>query len=90
MLAAIEACQATIQQSAYNLLGQPQIVEQTQKDIYFEVDDIWWHNNIPTRITLAIDYLSPAKRVVLYNPLTFRRQQVVSVFVTNPNVEVSS
>ncbi|KAG7298084.1 hypothetical protein JYU34_018854 [Plutella xylostella] len=88
MLAAIEACQATIQQSAYNLLGQPQIVEQTQKDIYFEVDDIWWHNNIPTRITLAIDYLSPAKRVVLYNPLTFRRQQVVSVFVTNPNVEV--
>ncbi|CAH2045689.1 unnamed protein product, partial [Iphiclides podalirius] len=89
MLTAIKYSQSVIQQAAYYLLKQPPILEQSQEDIYFEVDDLWRsHDEIPSRITIALDEMSPSRRLVFYNALAFRRQEVVTVLVTSPHVEV--
>ncbi|XP_072930034.1 alpha-mannosidase 2 [Epargyreus clarus] len=89
MLTAIKYCQSAIQQAAYYLLKQPPIQDQTQEDIYFDVDDIWRKNNeLPTRITIALDVMSPSRRLVFYNALVFRRHEVVTVLVSTPHVEV--
>lgn len=90
MLTSIKHCQSAIQQAAYYLLKQPPIQEQTQEDIFFDVDDIWRrHDEIPSRITIALDEVSPSRRLVLYNALTFRRQEILTVLVSSPHVEVS-
>ncbi|XP_047525382.1 alpha-mannosidase 2 [Pieris napi] len=89
MLQAIKDSQSVIQQAAFYLLKQPAIIDQNQEDIYFEVDDIWRKNNeIPARITIALDEVSPSRRLVLYNALAFRRQEIITVFVSSPHVEV--
>ncbi|KAL4705749.1 hypothetical protein ACJJTC_018348 [Scirpophaga incertulas] len=89
MLAAIKHCQSAIQQAAYYLLKQPQVLEQTQEDVYFDVDDIWRrHNEIPTRITIALDVVSPSRRIVIYNALAFKRHEIFTVLVSTPHVEV--
>ncbi|KAG6458879.1 hypothetical protein O3G_MSEX011102 [Manduca sexta] len=89
LLAAIKYCQSAIQQAAYYLLKQPQIQDQSQEDIYFNVDDIWrQHDEIPTRITMALDVVSPSRRLVLYNALPFKRQEILTVIVSTPHVEV--
>ncbi|XP_013170889.1 PREDICTED: alpha-mannosidase 2 [Papilio xuthus] len=89
MLQAIKYSQSAIQQAAYYLLKQPAILEQTQEDIYFDVDDIWRkHDEIPSRITIALDAMSPSRRLVFYNALAFRRQEIVTVLVSTPHVEV--
>ncbi|VVC94817.1 unnamed protein product [Leptidea sinapis] len=89
LLAAIKQSQSAIQKAAYFLLKQPVIQEQTQEDIYFDVDDIWRrHDEIPTRITIALDEVSPSRRLVLYNALAFRRQEILTVLVSSPHVEV--
>lgn len=89
MLQAIKDSQSVIQQAAYYLLKQPAIVDQNQEDIYFDVDDIWRKNNeIPARITIALDDVSPSRRLVLYNALAFKRQEILTVFVSSPHVEV--
>lgn len=90
MLQAIKYSQSAIQQAAYYLLKQPAILEQTQEDVYFDVDDIWRkHDEIPSRITIALDAMSPSRRVVFYNALAFRRQEIVTLLVSTPHVEVS-
>ncbi|CAK1583462.1 unnamed protein product [Parnassius mnemosyne] len=89
MLTAIKYSQSAIQQAAYFLLKQPPIQEQTQEDIYFHVDDIWRkHDEIPSRLTIALDIMSPSRRLLFYNALAFRRHEVVTVFVSSPHVEV--
>ncbi|XP_045502615.1 alpha-mannosidase 2 [Colias croceus] len=86
---AIKDCQSVIQQAAYYLLKQPAIQDQTQEDIYFDIDDIWQrHDEIPTRITIALDEVSPSRRIVLYNALAFKRQEILTVIVSSPHVEV--
>lgn len=90
MLTAIKYSQSAIQQAAYYLLNQPLIVDQAQEDIYFDVDDIWRsHDEIPTRITIALDVVSPSRRIVLFNALAFRRHEIMTVLVSSPHVEVS-
>ncbi|XP_050551636.1 alpha-mannosidase 2 isoform X1 [Spodoptera frugiperda] len=89
MLTAIKYSQSAIQQAAYYLLNQPLIVDQAQDDIYFDVDDIWRvHDEIPTRITIALDVVSPSRRIVLYNALAFKRHEIFTVLVSSPHVEV--
>ncbi|CAH0728275.1 unnamed protein product, partial [Brenthis ino] len=89
MLEAIKYCQSAIQQAAYYLLKQPAIQDQTQEDVYFDVDDIWRkHDEIPTRITIALDVMSPSRRILLYNALAFKRYEIFTVFVSTPHVEV--
>ncbi|XP_052756455.1 alpha-mannosidase 2 [Galleria mellonella] len=89
MLTAIKYSQSAIQQAAYYLLKQPPLIEQTQEDIYFDVDDIWRrHDEIPGRITIALDIVLPSKRLVLYNSLSFKRHEVLTVLVSSPHVEV--
>lgn len=91
MLTAIKYSQSAIQQAAYYLLQQPAIMDQTQDDIYFDVDDIWrTHDEIPTRITIALDVVSPSRRIILYNALAFRRHEIMTVLVSSPHVEVSN
>lgn len=90
LLSAIKYSQSAIQQAAYYLLKQPAILDQIQEDIYFDVDDIWrTHDEIPTRITIALDAVSPSRKIVLYNALVFRRHEVLTVLVSSPHVEVS-
>lgn len=89
LLTAIKYSQSAIQQAAYYLLKQPPIQDQTQEDIFFDVDDIWRrHDEVPTRITIALDEMSPSRRLLLYNALSFRRQEIVTVLVSSPHVEV--
>lgn len=89
MLTAIKHSQSAIQQAAYFLLKQPDILDQTQEDVFFDVDDIWRQKDeIPSRITMTLDPLSSSRRVLLYNSLTFRRQQILTLFVSTPHVEV--
>ncbi|CAH2250872.1 alpha-mannosidase 2 [Pararge aegeria] len=89
MLDAIKHSQAVIQQAAYHLLKQPFIQDRVQDDVYFDVDDIWRrHDEIPSRITIALDMMSPSRRLLLYNALPFKRTQVLTVFVSTPHVEV--
>lgn len=89
MLTAIKYSQSAIQQAAYYLLKQPPIQDQTQEDIFLDVDDIWRrHDEIPSRITIALDVVSPSRRLVLYNALAFRRQEILTVLVSTPHVEV--
>lgn len=89
LLTAIRHCQSAIQQAAYYLLKQPPIMDQTQDDIYFDVDDIWrQHDEIPSKITIALDDVSPSRKIVLYNALAFRRHEIFTVLVSSPHVEV--
>ncbi|XP_045453020.1 alpha-mannosidase 2 [Melitaea cinxia] len=89
MLTAIKYSQSAIQQAAYYLLKQPTIQDQTQDDIYFDVDDIWRrHDEIPSRITIALDPMSPSRRLLFYNALVFKRYEIVTVLVSTPHVEV--
>ncbi|KAJ2953191.1 hypothetical protein O0L34_g768 [Tuta absoluta] len=89
MLQAIKYSQSAIQQAAYHLLGEPRVREQTQEDVYLDVDDIWRrHDEIPARITIALDVVSPSRKIVLYNALTFARTDVTTVIVNTPHVEV--
>ncbi|KAL0819795.1 hypothetical protein ABMA28_007833 [Loxostege sticticalis] len=89
MLTAIKYSQSAIQQAAYYLLKQPPVLDQTQEDIFFDVDDIWRkHDEIPARITIALDVVSPSRRLVLYNALSFKRHEILTVFVSTPHVEV--
>jgi hypothetical protein len=91
MLQAIKYSQSAIQQAAYHLLKQPAVQDQTQEDVFLDVDDVWRrHDEIPARITIALDVVSPARRLVLYNALCFRRHEIFTVFVSTPHVEVSS
>lgn len=88
---AIQHCQSAIQQAAYHLLKQPPLLEQTEPDVYFDVDDIWRaHDEVPSRITIALDVMSQSRRIVLYNPLAFTRHEVFTVIVSSPHVEVSN
>lgn len=89
MLTAIKYSQSAIQQAAYYLLQQPVIKDQAQEDVFFTVDDIWRrHDEIPSRVTITLDELSPSRRIALYNPLIFSRHQVLTVIVSSPHVEV--
>lgn len=86
---AIKYSQSAIQQAAYHLLGKPKVLEKVEEDIYFDIDDIWRrHDEIPSKITIALDVLSPMKKIVLYNSLAFKRQEVVSVIVSSPYIEI--
>lgn len=88
MQTAIKNCQAVIQQSAYYLLAKPSNMEETH-NIYF--GDVWRrYNEIPSKITITFDYLSPSRKIVLYNSLPFTRHEVLTVFVSSPHVEVSA
>lgn len=90
MLTAIKHCQSAIQHAAYHLLNKPEVLEQKQEDVYFNVDDVWMsHEEMPIRINIDLDEISPTRRIVLYNSLTYRRQEVFSVIVSQPYVEVS-
>ncbi|GBP35991.1 Alpha-mannosidase 2 [Eumeta japonica] len=78
-----------IQQAAFYMLGQPHIPNQTHEDIFFDVDDIWrQHDEIPTRITIALDVMSPSRRIIFYNSLMFRRHEIMTLVVSTPYVEV--
>ncbi|XP_075983087.1 alpha-mannosidase 2 [Anticarsia gemmatalis] len=89
MYMAIKYSQSAIQQAAYYLLKQPAILDQTQDDVYLDVDDVWRrHDEVPARITVALDVVSPSRKIVLYNALAFRRYEVITVYVSSPHVEV--
>ncbi|XP_053613785.1 alpha-mannosidase 2-like isoform X2 [Plodia interpunctella] len=89
LLNAINTSQSVLQRAAYFLLQQPAILNQTGKDIYFDVDDIWrQHDKIPNRITIILNPSSPSRRLVLYNALAFKRQEIFTVMVSTPHVQV--
>ncbi|CAG9789046.1 unnamed protein product [Diatraea saccharalis] len=89
MLTAIKHCQSAIQQAAYQLLQRPPLLEQSQPDVFLDVDDVWrQHDQLPERINIALDAVSPSRRIVFYNALVFKRREVVTIYVSSPHVEV--
>lgn len=89
MLDAISFAQHVIQQTAHFLLSsidQPYIVD--SESVYFDFDD---HrrttNSLPER-RLLIFREGEAKRLIFFNPLTYKRKEVVSIQVFSPYVQI--
>lgn len=91
MLDGINYSQHIIQQTAHFLLtpsDQSYIVDSEQ--LYFDFDD---HRRNPSSLPerkLLIFREGEAKRFVFFNPLTYRRQEMVSIQVFSPYVQVSA
>lgn len=90
MLSAISGCQRVIQTCAHILLNGLG-AEVPSKDInYYNIDDIRHsYNSLPEhyQITIGVPEMR-TKKVVIYNPLTFTRHEVVTFQVSTAFVEV--
>lgn len=58
--------------------------------MYFDLDDMRKHHySIPEKTVVFVGEGLESQRVVLYNSLTWRRQELVTLRVSTPNVKVS-
>jgi hypothetical protein len=58
--------------------------------VYFDMDDMRkQHYSIPEKTVIFVGEGSESQRVVLYNSLTWRRQELVTLRVSTHNVKVS-
>ena len=89
LLTAIKSCQQAIQQCANLLLSGPGM-EIAESDVtYYNIDDIHTdHDALPDKYTVTIGPELTTKRIVIYNSLTFPRNEVVTFLVSTPHVEV--
>lgn len=59
------------------------------ESVYFDLDDVRKHYySIPERTVVFVDEGLEPQRVVLYNSLTWRRQELVTFRVSTSNVKV--
>lgn len=89
----IVGCQHVIQMSAYALLAprEEHAVPETDS-MFFIVDDAWQdHHSLPERVsvTLGAHLGVEARRIVFFNSLTWRRQEVIYLQVSTPHVKVT-
>lgn len=89
----IVGCQHVIQMSAYALLAprNEHAVPETDS-MFFNVDDVWQdHHSLPERVsvTLGAHLGVESRRIVLFNPLTWKRQEVLYLQVSTPHVKIS-
>ncbi|KAJ8977950.1 hypothetical protein NQ317_008141 [Molorchus minor] len=91
MLSAINSCQRIIQICTHILLNGLE-AEVPDKDVnYYNIDDVRHsHNALPEhyQITIGVPELR-TKSVVIYNPLTFTRHEVVTFYVSTPFIELT-
>lgn len=91
MLKAIESCQYVIQYAANVLLSGITQTPSGMDMTYYNVDEvIRTHSSVPERQVITIGRGAPIKKVVLYNPLTFTRREVVRFLVSTPFIQVST
>ncbi|XP_063231157.1 alpha-mannosidase 2 [Bacillus rossius redtenbacheri] len=89
MMEAIRGCQHIIQQSAYALLTQSKGTLDPEFT-YFDVDDVRkHHNSLPEKTVLAFNDDVTERRVVVYNSLTWKRKELVTVRVSTPYVKIT-
>ncbi|XP_034249440.1 alpha-mannosidase 2 [Thrips palmi] len=89
----ILGCQHVIQMSAYALLAprNEQAVPETDT-VFFNVDDVWQdHHSLPDRVsvTLGAHLEVDSRRIVVFNSLSWKRQEVVYLQVSTPHVKIT-
>lgn len=92
MTSAISACQRVIQICAHILLNGSGAEVPTKDANYYNIDDIRQsHTALPEhyQITIGVPEMK-TKRIVIYNPLTFTRHEVVTFHVSTPFIEVGT
>jgi alpha-mannosidase II len=91
MLDAINGMQHVMQQAAHFLLSPPQVLYQPNSEfVYFDLDDMRKHHySIPEKTVVFVGEGLESQRVVLYNSLTWRRQELVTLRVSTHNCKVT-
>ncbi|KAJ1529787.1 hypothetical protein ONE63_006533 [Megalurothrips usitatus] len=89
----ILGCQHVIQISAYALLAprNEHAVPETDA-MFFIVDDAWQdHHSLPEKVsvTLGAHLAVDSRRIVLFNSLTWERQEVIYLQVSTPYVKIT-
>ncbi|XP_046658800.1 alpha-mannosidase 2 isoform X2 [Homalodisca vitripennis] len=91
MLLAINNCQHVIQQMAHYLLHPDKSTYEADDDkVYFDLDHVRrLAHSLPEQKTLAFNSIQEVQRVVIYNSLTYHRQEVVTLRVSTPDLKVT-
>ncbi|CAH0550775.1 unnamed protein product [Brassicogethes aeneus] len=91
MLLAINGCQKVLQICTHVLLNGYNADTPNLDMSYYTIDDLMHsHDSLieHSQITIGVPYM-PTKKVVIFNPLAFKRTEVVSFHVSTPFVEVT-
>ncbi|XP_023714691.1 alpha-mannosidase 2 [Cryptotermes secundus] len=91
LLEAINGMQHVMQQTAHFLLSPPQVPYQPNSEfVYFDMDNMRkQHYSIPEKAVVFFGEGFESQRVVLYNSLTWRREELVTLRVSTRNVKVT-
>lgn len=90
MIDAINYSKHIIQQLSHYLLSPSTLPYLPKPEkIYFEFDDQKKYvNDLPTKKVFVLAE-GESKTIVLFNSLTYKRKEMISIFVSTPLVEVS-
>lgn len=89
MLNAIKKSQYIIQTCANILLNGQNTEIQGGDIIHYHIDDIRQsHDSMEEKYTITIGPELNTKKIVIYNPLTFKRVEAVTFHVSTPFIEV--
>ncbi len=90
MLYAINTCQFILQQCTQLLLSNEAIPAAEKEMLFFNIDDVrHGFNETAQHSQITIGPELPSKKVVIFNPSTFTRTEVVTFYVSTAYVEVS-
>ncbi|KAJ9599827.1 hypothetical protein L9F63_009867, partial [Diploptera punctata] len=91
MLEAINGLQHVMQQAAHFLLSPPQVSYQPNSEfVYFDLDDMRKHHySIPEKTVVFVGEGLETQRIIIYNSLTWRRQELVTIRVSTLHVKVT-
>ncbi|XP_069682276.1 alpha-mannosidase 2 isoform X2 [Periplaneta americana] len=91
MLDAITGMQYVMQQSAHFLLYPRHMAyHPNTESVYFDLDDMRKHHySIPEKTIVFVGDGLESQRIVLYNSLSWRRKELVTLRVSTPNVKVT-
>ena len=89
MLAALNGCQHVIQHAAHILLSGKDAETPDRNALFYNIDDVRHsHDSIAERYPITIGPELRAKRIAIFNSLSFDREEVVTLHVSTPYVEV--
>ncbi|KAK7790667.1 hypothetical protein R5R35_002442 [Gryllus longicercus] len=93
MLEAIKLSQHIMQQAAHFLLSSNSqgSYQPDPEAVYFDLDDQRkQHHSLPEKITITIAEGVEPKKVVIFNSLTWTRQEMVTIQINTPYVKVTT
>ncbi|XP_047114785.1 alpha-mannosidase 2 [Schistocerca piceifrons] len=88
---AITGLQHVIQQSAHYLLSPQQETYQDDPQFtYFDLDDVRKHHySLPEKTTLTFGDGHEYRKIVIFNSLTWKRRELITIRVSTPYVKVT-